>query len=516
MQGEFVRPLYDDRPIWWMSTVCTSTEPNALVCPKEPEAQPSATMQAVISRPLQHFLAYVEGHRRQVFAIAAVLFAIILFTDWKIILDRSMGFLYILPILLVAAFLSNYQVVLLSAVCALLREQFTPGDWGPGAWYRIVTGFSGFLLAGVIVSALNRERRLVVEQLALRDEEMRLRREADQQTRVLIETSPLAILILDNTGLVVLANQSAHDLLACSPRELQGSDVGALLPILTRLTRTAPTRTDFRTALECKGHRKNGEVFLAHIWLSTYSTVSGLRLAAVVWDASENLRDREGTGLDSMMSVSRVLVGAVSHEIRNLAAAGLAAYQRLGEQPAVETTEPFLALGATLRGLEKIASSGLTAASRKTAEVTDLGTVLDETRIVVEDSIRDMGGTVIWDIAPGLPLVSADQHSLLQVFLNLARNSERAMRTSPRKELRVEARHEGDLVMVRFRDTGPGVPHVERLFEPFQAGANSTGLGLYISRAILRANGGDLRHEPQEHGCCFAVELWPSEDGETT
>ena len=506
-----VHSLHEERPVWWIASTCTSEHADAVVWPLEARAE---TVQAVMTHPLEHFLAWVERHRNQVFAVAAVLFAAILFTDWKIVLDRSMGFLYIVPILLVAGFLGNIQVIVLSVVCALLREQFDPGHWGPGFGYRMITGFCGFLLAGVIVSALNRERRLVMEQLALRDEQIRLRREADQQTRVLIETSPLAILMLDNTGLVVLANQSAHDLLAFPSGDLAGQEIGNLLPILTRLVRTAPARSDFRTALECKGYRRNGEVFLAHIWLSTYLTASGLRLAAVVWDASENLRDREGTGLDSMMSVSRVLVGAVSHEIRNLAAAGLAAFQRLGETASVDSAEPYLALGATLRGLERIASSGLTAASQQAAAVTDLGTVLDETRIVVEESFRDMGGTVNWDIAAGLPLVHADQHSLLQVFLNLARNSERAMAESERKELRVEASREGDVVIVRFRDTGSGVEHEERLFQPFQTGAQSTGLGLYISRAILRASGGDLRYEPQPSGCCFAVELWPSEDGE--
>jgi len=510
-----IPPLREDPPQWWMSPVCANDATNALVWPEAVDSQPNDNMRAAVSHPLERFLAYVEVHRKQVFATAAILFSGILFLDWKIVLDRSLGFLYILPILLVSGFLSNLQVLALAVVCALLREQFTPGDWGPGAWWRILTGFSGFLLAGFIVSALNRERRLVLEQLVLRDEEMRLRREADQQTRVLIETSPLAILILDNTGLVVLANQSAHDLLAFPKGELQGQEVSFLLPILSRLVGSGPARIDFRTALECKGHRRNGEVFLAHIWLSTYMTVSGLRLAAVIWDASENLRDREGTGLDSMMSVSRVLVGAVSHEIRNLAAAGLAAYHRLGDQPAMEIAEPYLVLGSTLRGLEKIASSGLAAASKQTAEVTDLGTVLDETRIVVEDSIRGIGGNMSWEISPGLPLVRADQHSLLQVFLNLARNSERAMRGSQRKELRVEASREGDIVVVRFRDTGHGVTHEEKLFEPFQTGAHSAGLGLYISRAILRASGGDLRHEPQDQGTCFAVELWPSEDGES-
>ena len=47
----------------------------------------------------------------------------------------------------------------------------------------------------------------------------------------------------------------------------------------------------------------------------------------------------------------------------------------------------------------------------------------------------------------------------------------------------------------------------ENLFRPFQRGAESTGLGLYMSRAIMRSFGGELLYEPRERGCCFAIVL---------
>jgi signal transduction histidine kinase len=56
------------------------------------------------------------------------------------------------------------------------------------------------------------------------------------------------------------------------------------------------------------------------------------------------------------------------------------------------------------------------------------------------------------------------------------------------------------------------VAHPEELFRPFQHGAHSFGLGLYISRAIMRSHGGSLRYEPGDEGSCFAVELWPVEN----
>jgi C4-dicarboxylate-specific signal transduction histidine kinase len=148
-------------------------------------------------------------------------------------------------------------------------------------------------------------------------------------------------------------------------------------------------------------------------------------------------------------------------------------------------------------------------AANREAVVADLGTVLDEARIVIEPSLREAGISPLWEVSEGLPLVRADHHALLQAFINLARNSVQALEKSPRKELRITAAMERDLVVVRFHDTGPGVAHPAELFQPFQPGAHSAGLGLYITRAILRSHGGGLRYEPGDTGSCFAVELWP-------
>ena len=56
---------------------------------------------------------------------------------------------------------------------------------------------------------------------------------------------------------------------------------------------------------------------------------------------------------------------------------------------------------------------------------------------------------------------------------------------------------------IRFHDTGGGVAHPERLFHPFQLEAQSTGLGLYLSRAFMRSFKGDLHYEPADRGLDF-------------
>jgi PAS domain S-box-containing protein len=421
----------------------------------------------------------------------------------------------------------------MAVLCAFLREAFdplqarpgtageqlligfNPWQWVPGSTGRVLVVAVGFAMTGYFVAEINHRRRLLGEHLKEREFQMRLRQEAEQQVRILIETSPLAILTLDESGRVLLANESARQLLSFDANPLQGVAVEAYLPILARMLHSHRSGGNIRTNVECRGQRRNGEIFLAHVWLSTYRTSTGPGLAAVIWDASENLRDREGSGLDSMMATSRVLIGAISHEIRNLASAAASAHASLAAS-SIAGSEQYQALGTLIRGLEKIASSGLTAASNREAVLADLETVLDETRIVIEPTLREDGIQVNWEIPSRLPLVQADHHSLLQVFVNLARNSQRALQHHQNPTVWITAELEKDLVVVRVRDNGSGVAQPEELFRPFHSGSRSYGLGLYISRAILRAHGGGLRYEPQAGGSCFAVELWPVENASET
>jgi two-component system, LuxR family, sensor kinase FixL len=460
---------------------------------------------------LDRFLEYTESHPTLMLAVSATLIGLIAWAD-AALPTISIGFLYVIPVLFSASVLKPVQIVMLAVFCGWLRELFDPLVWSAGAEGRLAVSVAGFAMTGFFVGQLNQRRRMLLDHLAEREEQIKLRRQVEMQVRVLIETSPLAILTLDHEGRIVLANESARELLGFDREMLQGENIEPYLPILHRMIRGHRPHASLRTNVESKGKRRNGEVFLAHVWLSTYAIGEGIGLAAVVWDASENLRDREGAGLDSMMATSRVLVGAIAHEIRNLASAAAVAHAALAQHSGLEEDEQYRVLGTLIEGLEKIASSGLRAASSREAAVADLGTVLDEVRIVIEPSLREAGISLFWEVGDGLPLVQADHHSLLQVFVNLARNSGQALENAPVREVRIATSVEDDVVLVRFRDSGPGVPRPEELFRPFQTGAQSFGLGLYISRAILRSHGGGLRYDPEENGSCFTVELWPMEE----
>ena len=448
----------------------------------------------------------LTADRSKAFLRAALLIAVIALVDWKVENNVSLGFLYLFPMLMLGAWLERWQIAVAAALCTWLTELFDPFTFNLSEGVpRVILVFAAFFGAGLFVYESTRRRKLEQKHLAEIETEIELRRDAEAQLRILVESSPAAIFMLDAERKILLANESAHHLLGVDPGGLAGERVSGYLPALATVP-LAPARVKmFRTEMECRGRRRNGEAFLASVWFSTYRTASGPRLAAVVIDISEALRDREESGLAQFMAGSRILVSTVCHEIRNLCGAISVVHSNLGR--AGPDSEDYRALGTLVQGLERIASLELRQTATQQPAGTDLISLLDELRVIVEPSLLAEGVTVRWRIPDSLPLAWADRHTLMQVFLNLVKNSTRAMESSPSKILAISASNGDGRIAVRVEDTGTGVSAPERLFLPFESGSASTGLGLYVSRALVRGFRGDLVHEPRREGCCFAITL---------
>ena len=114
----------------------------------------------------------------------------------------------------------------------------------------------------------------------------RLSAEVQQKLRALVETSPAAIVTVDDRGFIDLANQAAAELLAPRDGRLIGNPVAAFLPELHHALRR-DGKTQFRAALECKGHKGIGETFTASVWFSTYRENGRPKLAAIIADVTE-------------------------------------------------------------------------------------------------------------------------------------------------------------------------------------------------------------------------------------
>jgi two-component system sensor kinase FixL len=306
---------------------------------------------------------------------------------------------------------------------------------------------------------------------------------------------------------ILKANSAAHRLLGLRPGELPGRSIRDYIPALGHVSPSEP-RQPFRTEMQCRGERGNGEVFLANVFFSTYNTAAGPRLAALVVDASEDLRDREESNLEQLLAGSRILVGAMSHEIRIVCGAITIIHENLVRSGILRGNQDFEALGSLVEVLNRIALMELIQSSNKSqASIIDLSEPLDDLRIVLEPACHEADISVQWNIDKDLPRVWADRHKLLQVLLNLTKNSERALEGAAVKRIDISASVGKGIVSVRVTDTSPGISSVAKLFQPFQQGAESTGLGLYISRAFVRSFRGELRHDPSVPGCSFVIEL---------
>ncbi len=141
-----------------------------------------------------------------------------------------------------------------------------------------------------------------------------------------------------------------------------------------------------------------------------------------------------------------------------------------------------------------------------------IGEVLDQALAATEPLMRREGVQLI--NAPGAAhRVMADRDRLAQVFINVLSNAVKYGRGDP-PAIVIQTQAQGEEVSVLIADNGPGIPEAdrERVFEKFSrlgsaTLAGSAGLGLPISREIMRNLGGDLVLEPGGPGARFRVRL---------
>lgn len=252
-------------------------------------------------------LIWDRRNRAAILLASGVLVLAIAALDWWTKPYFSLGFLYLFPIMLAAGFLPRWAIVLLGLACAVLSERFSNLD---PADAHIRQGFEALALCGcgLLTSEVLRNRRL--------------NQEAQERTRVLVETSPAAILTVNEGGLIELANQAAAELLDPRDGHLIGEPIAAFLPELHRALRPEEG-PQFRASMQCRAHRGNGESFLAEVWFSTYKEGAVPKLAAIIADVSEEQTVLTGLGSTSLDQKERPSLNSRELDVLRLVVQGL-------------------------------------------------------------------------------------------------------------------------------------------------------------------------------------------------
>lgn len=207
------------------------------------------------------------------------------------------------------------------------------------------------------------------------------------------------------------------------------------------------------------------------------------------------------------------LAGSVAHEVRNPLSAlkGLVQYLAKDYPPDSPKAEYAQAAVEEVDRLERVVSGLLdyTRPRQPRRLPLDLGELLGSTLAFMRDDPRTRGVEIELQVDPELPQVQADPDQLRQVLLNLVVNALEAL--DGRGRLTIAARRQGDKVMIRVDDSGPGLPgdDPEQVFDPFfSAKERGTGLGLAIARRIIEAHQGSISAGASPlGGARFTIEL---------
>lgn len=201
---------------------------------------------------------------------------------------------------------------------------------------------------------------------------------------------------------------------------------------------------------------------------------------------SHLLREHEGLGEEARADIDRVIEEAI--RCKNIVG-GLLNFAR--------QSQAHLAPSSLSELLEKAAESART-------------------------QIQDLPIRIAVDAPPDLPEAMLDWDQMLQVLLNLFRNSMDAMPDGGTITARAEWRETPGEFVISVKDEGTGIPpeHLEKhIFTPFfstKAVGKGTGLGLSICYGIVKMHRGQIhaRNNAGGPGCTFEITLPGADAGE--
>jgi PAS domain S-box-containing protein len=361
---------------------------------------------------------------------------------------------------------------------------------------------------------------------AQRETEAEARR-AHSSLDTILNTTPLATVVVDRDGTVRLWNPAAEQMFGWTAQEV----VGGPYP-LESADEGAPPHAIFEDAwdgalwngLEVRRRAKDGRVLTLNLWNAVLTGPDGetTGLVGVLADASERKALEEQFLQSQKMEAVGQLAGGVAHDFNNMLTA-ISGHTELLLADAEQGTEAYDDLVEIRKAAARAASltRQLLAFSRKQVlqpRMLDLNAVVGETRRMLDRLIgEDVEMVVAFNTAPAT--VRADRGQLEQVLMNLVVNARDAMPTGgvlriSTDEVVVTAdaaerspgpAQPGSYVCLSVSDTGTGIPEavLARVFEPFfttKEVGKGTGLGLSTVYGIVQQSGGRVTVESRVGG----------------
>jgi PAS domain S-box-containing protein len=341
--------------------------------------------------------------------------------------------------------------------------------------------------------------------------------------RAILDTATDGVLVLDRSGRILSANQSAEALFGYEPAALAErslSDLlapesrGSAIEHLNRLTHgTGASVLD--AGYEAIGRVQQGG--LVPLYITMGRIEGGEKLCAVLRDATvwkrtaEELINARQAAEKASIAKSEFLA-KISHEIRTPLNAIIGfsevmvdeRFGPIGNERYREYLKDIHASGEHLISLlnDLIDLSKIEAGRVELTFVSvNLNDLIQQCVAIMQQQANRERVIIRTALSANLPQIIADMRSVRQIALNLLSNSIKFTGAGGQVIVSTALTDEQEVVL-RVRDTGSGISEkdLEAALEPFQqtaaalqSGSSGTGLGLPITKALVEANHGRLR-----------------------
>lgn len=348
---------------------------------------------------------------------------------------------------------------------------------------------------------------------------------ADEQLfRLIVQASPAGLLLVDETGKIVLVSQRALEFFDYPESDLLGETVEKLIPPAHHATHVGqrarymsqPQARPMAAGRDLFGRRRDGSEFPVDISLHPLATPSGTYVLANILDATDRRRaEHEAERRQSLERLALLgqLAGGVAHEIRTpLGVIRNDVYflETLAERLGPEGMECIDEIKQAVSKANRIVGELLdfTHEPRSNPTPVSLESILVE---ALHDYPLPDGIELVRPSADQLKRLSvnADREQVARILTNLFRNSVQAMHGHG--SIAVSAKSDDQRASLTICDTGPGIAKEYRqsIFEPlFTTKTNGIGLGLAVSQRYALRNHGQLELVNDGlDGACFRLTL---------
>lgn len=334
-----------------------------------------------------------------------------------------------------------------------------------------------------------------------------------REWRAILDSVPLAVILVDPHGRVGRLNARARELLGGDFRDVLGAPFESFAgwqpwatasPLVTRaLAGQGPHEAE--TAPDA-----NGRQWVVSVHLERTLASHGIHTVVLAQEITEQVRLRRDLAIHQQMaSVGRVVAG-VAHEVRN-PLFGISAVVDALEGRLREANHELPHLAKLRTGVERLTRLmnellALGTTSRLELEPAAVGDIVADARTACAALAAAQGVEVVISLPERPIALIGDRSQLVQLMQNLIDN---AIRHAPRStRVEVTARSvEPRRVQLTVRDHGPGFSaYRARAFEPFYARRrDGIGLGLAIVQQIALRHGGTVALDDAADGGAVVV-----------